>query len=133
MGYFGRAALPQALSAVTAACLMVKASVFREVNGLDEGLSVAFNDVDFCLRVREAGYRNVWTPYAEMYHHESASRGTEDTPEKQARFNGEIAFMKNRWGTLLAKDPYYSPNLTIEREDFSFAKTPRVQTIRDMI
>jgi hypothetical protein len=68
-----------------------------------------------------------------MYHHESASRGTEDTPEKQARFNGEIAFMKNRWGTLLAKDPYYSPNLTIEREDFSFAKTPRVQTIRDMI
>lgn len=133
VGYFGRAALPQALSAVTAACLMVKASVFREVNGLDEGLSVAFNDVDFCLRVREAGYRNVWTPYAEMYHHESASRGTEDTPEKQARFNGEIAFMKNRWGTLLAKDPYYSPNLTIEREDFSFAKTPRVQTIRDMI
>lgn len=133
VGYFGRAALPQALSAVTAACLMVKASIFREVNGLDEGLSVAFNDVDFCLRVREAGYRNVWTPYAEMYHHESASRGTEDTPEKQARFNGEIAFMKNRWGDLLAKDPYYSPNLTIEREDFSFAKTPRVSTIRDMV
>jgi len=133
VGYFGRAALPQALSAVTAACLMVKASVFREVNGLDEGLSVAFNDVDFCLRVREAGYRNVWTPYAEMYHHESASRGTEDTPEKQIRFNSEIAFMKNRWGDLLGKDPYYSPNLTIEREDFSFAKTPRVNTVRDMI
>lgn len=133
VGYFGRAALPQALSAVTAACLMIKASIYREVNGLDEGLSVAFNDVDFCLRVREAGYRNVWTPYAEMYHHESASRGTEDTPEKQARFNGEIAFMKNRWGKLLASDPYYSPNLTIEREDFSFAKTPRVPTIRDMI
>lgn len=133
VGYFGRAALPQALSAVTAACLMVKASIFREVNGLDEGLSVAFNDVDFCLRVREAGYRNVWTPYAEMYHHESASRGTEDTPEKQARFNGEITFMKNRWGDLLAKDPFYSPNLTIEREDFSFAKTPRVPTISDMI
>lgn len=133
VGYFGRAALPQALSAVTAACLMVKASIFRDVNGLDEGLSVAFNDVDFCLRVREAGYRNVWTPYAEMYHHESASRGTEDTPEKQARFNGEIAFMKNRWGDLLAKDPYYSPNLTIEREDFSFAKIPRVPTIRDMV
>ena len=133
VGYFGRAALPQALSAVTAACLMVKASVFREVNGLDEGLSVAFNDVDFCLRVREAGYRNVWTPYAEMYHHESASRGTEDTPEKQIRFNSEIAFMKNRWGDILGKDPYYSPNLTIEREDFSFAKTPRVNTVRDMI
>jgi len=133
VGYFGRAALPQALSAVTAACLMIKASIFREVNGLDEGLSVAFNDVDFCLRVREAGYRNVWTPYAEMYHHESASRGTEDTPEKQARFNGEIAFMKNRWGDVLAKDPFYSPSLTIEREDFSFAKTPRVPTIRDII
>ncbi len=133
VGYFGRAALPQALSAVTAACLMVKASIFREVDGLDEGLSVAFNDVDFCLRVREAGYRNVWTPYAEMYHHESASRGTEDTPEKQARFNGEISFMKNRWGDILTNDPYYSPNLTIEREDFSFAKTPRVPNIRDVI
>lgn len=132
VGYFGRAVLPQALSAVTAACLMVKASIFREVNGLDEGLSVAFNDVDFCLRVREAGYRNVWTPYAEMYHYESASRGAEDTPEKIARFKREIDFMKNRWGAHMATDPYYSPNLTIEREDFSFAKMPRTTSVRDL-
>jgi glycosyltransferase involved in cell wall biosynthesis len=132
VGYFGRAVLPQALSAVTAACLMVKSSVFARVNGLDEGLSVAFNDVDFCLRIREAGYRNVWTPYAEMYHHESASRGSEDTPEKIARFKREIDFMKDRWGQNLATDPYYSPNLTIEREDFSFAKLPRTPGIRDI-
>ncbi len=131
-GYFGRAVLPQALSAVTAACLMVKASIYHEVGGLDEGLSVAFNDIDFCLRVRNAGYRNVWTPYAEMYHHESASRGTEDTPEKQARFKGEVDFMKARWGDTLAKDPYYSPNLTIEREDFSLAKKPRIYSIQDI-
>lgn len=131
-GYFGRAVLPQALSAVTAACLMVKASIYREVDGLDEGLSVAFNDIDFCLRVREAGYRNVWTPYAEMYHHESASRGTEDTPEKQARFKREVDFMKKRWGNSLQNDPYYNPALTIEREDFSFAKKPRMPTIHDI-
>lgn len=133
VGYFGRAALPQALSAVTAACLLVKASIYREVSGLDEGLSVAFNDVDFCLRVREAGYRNIWTPYAEMYHHESASRGTEDTPEKQARFNGEVKFMKDRWGDAMKRDPFYSPNLTHDREDFSFARSPRVASIKDVL
>jgi O-antigen biosynthesis protein len=125
-GYFGRAALLQALSAVTAACLMIKRSIYIEVGGLDEKIKVAFNDVDFCLRVREAGYRNVWTPFAEMYHHESASRGNEDNPEKIARFKAEVDFMKRRWGNLLENDPYYSPNLTLVHEDFSLAEISRV-------
>jgi len=124
-GYFGRAVCLQALSAVTAACLMIKRSIYIEVGGLDEKIKVAFNDVDFCLRVREAGYRNVWTPFAEMYHHESASRGNEDNPEKIARFRDEVEFMKTRWGEKLKQDPFYSSNLTLEHEDFSFAQVSR--------
>lgn len=129
-GYMGRAACTQELSAVTAACLMVKRSVYEEVGGLDEKIKVAFNDVDFCLRVREAGYRNVWTPFAEMYHHESASRGHEDNPEKVARFNAEVDFMKTRWNNILNQDPYYSPNLTLEHEDFSLAEISRAAHTR---
>jgi GT2 family glycosyltransferase len=125
VGYMGRAVCTQALSAITAACLMVKRSIYEEVGGLDENIKVAFNDVDFCLRVRKAGYRNMWTPFAEMYHHESASRGHEDNPEKVARFNAEVDFMNNRWGNQLTTDPYYSPNLTLEHEDFSLAKVSR--------
>jgi GT2 family glycosyltransferase len=121
-GYFGRAVLQQACSAVTAACLLVRRDIYREVHGLDERLGVAFNDVDFCLRVREAGYRNVWTPYAELYHHESLSRGYEDSPEKRARFIREIDFMRHRWGEMLSNDPFYSPNLTLVSEDFSIAQ-----------
>lgn len=125
-GYFGRAQLTQSLSAVTAACLLIKKSVYEEVNGLDEeNLKIAFNDVDFCLKVRDAGYRNVWTPYAELYHHESATRGYEDTPEKQARFSSEVIFMQTKWGDLLFKDPAYNPNLTLEHGDFSLAWPPR--------
>ncbi len=131
-GYAGRAVLHQALSAVTAACLMVKASIYRQVGGLDEDLAVAFNDVDFCLRVREAGYRNVWTPYAEMYHHESASRGLDTTPEKKARFNREIDFIQRRWGPTLQTDPYYSPNLTTNQEDFSLALHSRIEKVADV-
>ncbi|MBU1623485.1 MAG: glycosyltransferase family 2 protein [Gammaproteobacteria bacterium] len=118
-GYFHRLKIIQNLSAVTAACLLVRKSVYQEVGGLEEGLRVAFNDVDFCLKVREAGYRNLWTPYAELYHHESKSRGAENTPEKVARFNGEVEFIKSRWGEVLLNDPCYSPNLTLAREDFS--------------
>jgi GT2 family glycosyltransferase len=119
-GYFRRLELTQNLSGVTAACLIVRKSVFKQVGGLDEiNLKVAFNDVDFCLKVREAGYRNLWTPYAELYHHESISRGSEDSPEKQARFRGEIEFMQSKWGDALKRDPFYSPNLTRDREDFS--------------
>jgi O-antigen biosynthesis protein len=127
-GYFARAVLHQSFSAVTAACLLVRRSVFEQMGGLDEQLVVAFNDVDFCLRVQAAGYRNVWTPYAEMNHHESASRGEEDSPEKIARFKREIDYMKARWGDGLLNDPTYSPNLTLDGEDFSYAWPPRVPT-----
>lgn len=119
-GYFHRLKLVQNLSAVTAACLLVRKSVFEEVGGLnEEHLKVAFNDVDFCLKVRKAGYRNLWTPYAKLYHHESVSRGVEDTPEKQARYQSEIAYMREAWGELLDNDPAYNPNLTLAYEDFS--------------
>ena len=127
-GFFYRAQLIQTMSVVTAACLVIKKSIYQEVGGLDEvNLKVAFNDVDFCLRVREAGYRNVWTPYAELYHYESATRGYEDTPEKQLRFRDEALYMKKRWGDSLMNDPAYSPNLTLDREDFSYAWPPRVE------
>lgn len=127
VGYFNRLILPQNLSAVTAACLVMKRDVFSEVGGFDEdGLSVAFNDVDLCLKIRKAGYRIVYTPYAELYHFESASRGYETTPEKFVRFEGEIATMQSRWKDVLKNDPYYNPNLTLLHEDFSFAYPPRV-------
>ncbi len=125
-GYFSRGELTQTLSAVTAACLVIRKSVYEEVGGLDdENLKVAFNDVDFCIRVREAGYRNVWTPYAELYHHESATRGHEDTPEKKERFRSEVLYMLDRWKDVLNCDPAYNPNLTLENEDFSLAWPPR--------
>lgn len=128
-GYAGRAALIQSFSAVTAACLVVRKSLYQQVGGLDEqNLSVAFNDVDFCLRLREAGYRNVWTPYAELLHHESATRGEDVAPEKRARFEREIAFMQKRWGALIDHDPAYNPNLTVGAEDFSLAWPPRRKT-----
>lgn len=129
-GYAGRASVIQGFSAVTAACMVIRKTIYEDVGGLNEtDLKVAFNDVDFCLRVGEAGYRNVWTPYAELYHHESASRGYEDTPEKRARFERETEFMKRRWGDLLSNDPAYSPNLTLNHEDFSLAWPPRINTL----
>ena len=128
LGYAARAGLIQSFSAVTAACLLIKRKTYEEVGGLDEvNLRVAFNDVDFCLRVRDAGYRNVWTPYAELFHHESASRGYEDTPERIARFEREKHYMVQRWGDTLSNDPAYSPNLTLTYEDFSLAWPPRVE------
>jgi GT2 family glycosyltransferase len=129
-GYNGaasRAALCQNLSAVTAACLVVRRDVFDNVGGLEEThLAVAFNDIDFCLRVREKGYRNVWTPYAEFYHDESASRGYEESPEKLDRFEKERDHMKRRWGELLLNDPAYNPNLALDRETFTLAFPPRI-------
>lgn len=126
-GYLSRAVLISSFSAVTAACLLVKKSIYEQVNGLNEqDLQVAFNDVDFCLRLREAGYRNIWTPYTVLYHHESATRGQEDNPEKKARFARESEYMQKRWGALLMNDPAYSPNLTRDYEDFSLAWPPRV-------
>lgn len=125
-GQRNRLRLVQNYSAVTAACLVIRRSVFEEIAGFDEAhLAVAFNDIDFCLRVRAAGYRNLWTPFAELYHHESASRGHEDTSEKQARFGREIVYMREKWGPILDADPAYNPNLTLAREDFSLAWPPR--------
>lgn len=126
VGYCSRAALIQAFSAVTGACLVVRKAVYGEVGGLDEALAVACNDIDLCLRLRAAGYRNIYTPYAELYHHESASRGFDDTPEKQARSAKEVAFMHARWGSALLNDPCYNPNLTLDFEDFSLAWPPRL-------
>lgn len=134
VGYFFRAILTQELSAVTAACLVIRKSIYETVGGLEEkALAVAFNDVDFCIRVREAGYRNVYAPYAELYHHESVSRGTEDSPEKVARFRSEIGYMTSRWAKVLAADPAYSPNLTQDFEDFSYAWPPRVPAVPEEI
>ncbi|WP_254215928.1 glycosyltransferase family 2 protein [Burkholderia multivorans] len=127
-GYFGRAVSTQNLSVVTAACLLIRRSIYDEVHGLDEELAVAFNDVDFCIRVRNAGYRNVWTPYAELYHHESATRGSDLSPEKARRFAREIRFMEQRWGAALFNDPAYNPNLTLDasKHAFALADEPRI-------
>ena len=118
-GYFGRAVVHQELSAVTGACLMVRRKLFDAVGGLDEQLAVAFNDVDFCLRLKAAGYRNIWTPFAELIHHESASRGLDNNPEKIARFRKEKNFMYMRWGKTIEQDPFYSPNLSATAADYS--------------
>jgi GT2 family glycosyltransferase len=118
-GYLNRLECVQNVSAVTAACLLVRREVFEQAGGFDEGLTVAFNDVDFCLKVRAHGYLNLWTPFAELIHHESASRGRDLTPAKARRFADEYATMQRRWGADLLNDPYYSPHLTYDREDFS--------------
>ncbi|MEW8379832.1 MAG: glycosyltransferase family 2 protein, partial [Candidatus Thiodiazotropha taylori] len=119
-GYMGRSVLVQNYTAVTAACMLVRREVFESVDGFDEeNLAVAFNDVDICIRIYQQGYNNLWTPYAEFYHHESASRGAEDTPEKQRRFSGEAQYMLDKYGPLLERDPAYNPNLTRCGEDFS--------------
>ena len=121
-GYMARTSVIQNISAVTTACMMIKRSLYLKMNGMnEEDLKIAFNDIDLCLRVREAGYLNIYTPYCEAYHYESISRGLEDSPEKLARFHSEIDYMKSRHGDILENgDPYYNPNLTLESEDFSF-------------
>ena len=119
-GYMHKAALIQDLSAVTAACMLVKREAFEEVGGFEEQLSVAFNDVDLCLRLREKGYLVVYDPYAELYHYESKSRGAEDSKEKVRRFQSEIEFMRCRWEKLLkAGDPYYNKNLSLTKWNYS--------------
>ena len=119
-GYLYRLAATQNYSAVTAACLLVKRSLYEAVGGLNEkDLTVAFNDVDFCLRVAEQGVRNLYCAEAELYHHESVSRGFDIAPEKAARFAKEVAYLQERWAHVIQHDPAYSPNLTLKRENFA--------------
>ena len=122
-GYFGRLRAVQDISAVTAACMLVKRSVFEEIGGFDESFEVAFNDVDLCLRIRETGKLIVQDPNVELYHYESKSRGYENTPEKLARFKGEVIRFRKRWKAFLEKgDPYYSPNLTLMNGECTLRK-----------
>jgi GT2 family glycosyltransferase len=124
-GYFFTLRAINNFSAVTAACLMVRRSVYDQVGGLNEELTIAFNDVDFCLKIREAGYRNVYLPHVKLYHFESKSRGYEATPEQVQRFQGEIQIMQRRWNTEGTHDPCYSPNLTLRSEDFAIRTSYR--------
>ena len=119
-GYFGRIVMAQDYSAVTAACMMMRKNVYEEVDGFDPQWAVAFNDVDLCLKIRKAGYLIVYNPYAELMHYESKSRGYEDNEEKVERFNSEIDNFMRVWKEFLDQgDPYYSPNLTLDKNDFS--------------
>lgn len=127
-GYFNRLVLAHEAGAVTGACLLTTRHIWDELGGLEEKLAVAFNDIDFCLRVRhEAGQRIIWTPEALLYHHESVSRGREDDPDKVARFVGEVDLVMERWADLLDDDPAYSPNLSLEGYTFTLARDPRVK------
>ncbi len=118
-GYFARMVILQEVSAVTGACLALRRSVFEEVGGFDQQhLAVAFNDIDLCLRIGAAGYRVIWTPHAQLIHHESKSRGLEDTLGKRTRFEAEMRTMEARWGKLLVRDPFYNPNLSRAKANF---------------
>ncbi len=119
-GYMGRLIYAHNVSAVTAACIMIPRKVWDEVDGLDETFKVAFNDVDLCMRIRQSGYLIVFTPFAELYHYESKSRGLDSAPEKRERFVGEVTRFQKRWRKELdAGDPYYNPNFSLDKEDFS--------------
>jgi GT2 family glycosyltransferase len=125
-GYCGRALALQDFSAVTAACMVLRKQVFDEAGGFDEAnLPVSYNDVDLCLRLRERGYRVLWTPYAELFHKESATRGSDRSPENRSRFASEVAYMRKRWGALLDMDPYFNPNLSLDSDAFLLANPPR--------
>jgi GT2 family glycosyltransferase len=128
-GYFGDLQIARSVSAVTAACMLVKRAAFEAVGGFDEAdLAVAFNDVDLCLKLRRAGWRIVWTPYAELYHHESASRGSDAVLlSRRQRFLKEHAVMRRRWRNALDRDPYFNPNLSLATERLAIAFPPRVR------
>ena len=125
-GYMDRLSFAQELSAVTGACLIVRRHVWDQVGGLDEDLPVAFNDVDFCLRARKAGYRNIWTPYARLLHLESATRGTDQERGNRRRFERDSRIMSERWGAALLNDPFFSPNLSLQSVEGRPAFPPRV-------
>ncbi|MGO5231133.1 glycosyltransferase family 2 protein [Thermoguttaceae bacterium LCP21S3_D4] len=127
-GYFARGIIQQNLNAVTAACMLTKKEVYEKVNGFEEELAVAFNDIDFCLKVRKAGYLIVYDPEALLYHHESISRGKEDTLEKRNRFEGEVDYMAKKWKDVLEKgDEYYNPNLSLLSGNFELKKESEMQ------
>lgn len=120
LGYMGRLCYAQDMTAVTGACLMVKKKLYEAAGGLDEGFAVSLNDVDFCLKLRRMGYLNVFTPFAELYHFESVSRGLDDQGEKAARYNEESARFREKWkAELEAGDPYFNPNFSLDKSDFS--------------
>lgn len=126
-GYRYRATLAQNLSAVTAACLILKKEIYEEVGGMDENLPVAFNDVDFCLKIMSHGYYNLWTPFAELYHHESATRGRDDTQDKKRQFEYDCDYLKSRWSQLIKYDPFYNPNLALNDSWPYLAPIPRIK------
>ena len=118
-GYFYRLMVPQDISAVTGACLLIRKTIFNQVEGFDPGYQLAFGDIDLCLKVRQKGYLVVWTPYAELYHYESKTRGYEDTAEKVERFNREMFYFQSKWDEFLKNgDEYYNPNLSLDNNDF---------------
>lgn len=120
LGYMGRLCYAQNVSAVTGACLLVRKSLFEKVGGLDEDFAVSLNDVDFCLKLRELGYLNVFTPFAELYHFESKSRGLDDSGERAQRYNRESERFRSKWKKVLEEgDPYYNPNFSLDRSDFA--------------
>jgi glycosyltransferase involved in cell wall biosynthesis len=135
VGYFGRLLITADYAAVTGACLMVGKKRYLDVGGLDEGLAVAYNDVDFCLRLLKSGYRNVVLSHVRLFHNESRSRGFDKTPDNQSRYAREAQILKERWGDLITNDPYYNPNLTRNGEDFSLVtdrKAVRSRLIREL-
>lgn len=130
VGYGGRAALIQNFSAVTGGCLVIRRSAYLQVDGMDaEHLKIAFNDVDLCLRLGEAGLRTVWTPYAELLHRRSALGRKALSPDEKGQLDRDASYMRQRWGDVLARDPAYNPNLTLDSEDFSYAWPPRVEPL----
>jgi hypothetical protein len=125
-GLNGETILVREVSSVTGACMLVRRSVFVEVGGFDaNNLPVAFNDIDFCLRLRDRGYRNIFTPFAQLVHHESASRGTDFTPERREPFERECEYMIAKWGGVMRSDPFFNPNLSLELMGPKFADPPR--------
>jgi GT2 family glycosyltransferase len=127
-GYFNRAGLIQNFSAITAACMLLSKKLFQKVGGFDEeNLSVAYNDLDLCLKIQELNYRIVWTPFAELYHHESMSRGEDTNTENRKRLTKESNYMLKKWGDKIKNDPAYSPNLTLDIESYELAWPPRIE------
>ena len=120
LGYMGRLCYAQDVTAVTGACLMVKKYLYNKLGGLDDHFAISLNDVDFCLKLRQKGYLNVFTPFAELYHYESISRGLDTDGEKAERYNRESERFREKWAKeLAAGDPYYNPNFSLDRSDYA--------------